>query len=229
MTAAAATVSVVIPARNAARTLAETLRSVLGQSLPPLEVIVADDGSEDATAACAAAAGVQVLSLPRGGASRATNRGVAAARGRLLAFCDADDLWLPRKLESQVPLLAAGDGMVAALCQVEAFACPSLAPEQARRIALPAGPQPGWMRSSLLLPRDAFDRVGPLDESLVMGDMIDWFDRARRAGVAFAIHPDTLVRRRLHPASLSHAAGGGHGGYVEMARRALARRRQGPG
>lgn len=226
MSATPAEISVVIPARNAARTLPDTLASIRAQSLSPGEVIVADDGSQDDTAALAAAAGARVLRLPPGGPSRAVNAGVAAAQGALLAFCDADDLWLPEKLARQTAALAATGAPAAALCHVEAFPCPSLSAAERQRLLVPPGAQPGWMRSCLLIGRAAFERVGPLEESLTMGEMIDWFDRARLAGVEFALLPETLVRRRLHPGSHSHAAGGRHARYLEMARRALARRRQ---
>jgi glycosyltransferase involved in cell wall biosynthesis len=103
-------VSVVIPAYNAERTLGETLASALAQTLDDLEVIVIDDGSTDATAAIAQNVTdkrVRVLSVPNGGVARARNRGMHEARGRFVAFLDADDIWRPLKLERQVSLLHA--------------------------------------------------------------------------------------------------------------------------
>lgn len=102
-------VSVIIPTRNRAHLLQRTLKSVLKQSTENLEVIVVDDGSTDSTGAFAVAADprVSVLRNPKPtGVSAARNRGIAAARGEWIAFCDDDDLWAPNKLQEQ--LTAAG-------------------------------------------------------------------------------------------------------------------------
>lgn len=99
-------VSVVIPAYNAQACLARTLSSALRQTEGPREIIVIDDGSTDATADIALAFGprIRLLRQPHGGAAAARNAGIRAAQGRLIAFLDADDEWLPLKLERQLPL-----------------------------------------------------------------------------------------------------------------------------
>jgi glycosyltransferase involved in cell wall biosynthesis len=105
---AAPLVSVVVPAYNAARTLPETVQSVLDQSMRDIEVIVVDDGSTDETLETARAIDdprVTVLPQPNGGVSAARNNGARAARGRYVAFLDSDDLWLPHKLERQLEIL----------------------------------------------------------------------------------------------------------------------------
>lgn len=102
--ARAPTVSVVIPAFNAAGTLDAALDSVFSQTFEPFEVIVVDDGSSDATAdvASARAGRVQLIRQPNSGPGAARNAGLRASRGELVAFLDADDLWLPEKLAAQV-------------------------------------------------------------------------------------------------------------------------------
>lgn len=222
-------VSVVVPARNAERTLAETLAAIAAQTLPASEIIVVDDGSTDATARLATKAGATVLQPEGSGVSAATNRGVAAASAPLIAFCDADDLWALDKLERQLALLQASPDAGLALCHFDCFACPTLTPAERSRIAVPPEPRAGWLRSCLLVRRAAFERVGPLTVGLQQGDMIDWFDRARTAGIEAVVAPEVLVHRRLHPRSMSFAAGGNHRGYIEMARLALARRRSAAG
>lgn len=84
--------SVVIPARNASRTIGESVLSVLSQSVPRelYEVIVVDDGSTDATGAIARSHGVRVIPQPPLGAAAARNTGARAARGEILLFLDAD-------------------------------------------------------------------------------------------------------------------------------------------
>jgi glycosyltransferase involved in cell wall biosynthesis len=95
--ASSPTISLVIPSYNRGHLIAETLDNALAQVPPFLEVIVIDDGSTDDTASVLAAyAGrVQLLDGPNGGVQRARNRGVAAAHGTFIAFCDSDDLLEP--------------------------------------------------------------------------------------------------------------------------------------
>jgi glycosyltransferase involved in cell wall biosynthesis len=110
------TVSVITPARNAAATLEDTVASVVAQTFPDWEMLVADDGSTDATAMIAgawAARDPRIRPLPGPPAGRsegpaaARNRALRAARGRFLAFLDADDRWRPEKLARQLAFMAA--------------------------------------------------------------------------------------------------------------------------
>jgi glycosyltransferase involved in cell wall biosynthesis len=98
------TVSVVIPAFNAGRTIDAALRSVFSQTYRDFEVIVIDDGSVDDTVDRVSAWGPAVTfrRQSNAGPASARNYGIQIARGRLLAFLDADDVWLPTKLERQV-------------------------------------------------------------------------------------------------------------------------------
>ncbi|GAB4354640.1 MAG: hypothetical protein Fur0042_23700 [Cyanophyceae cyanobacterium] len=102
-------VSVIIPAYNAAATIAATVASALGQTYGDLEVIVVDDGSTDGTAAIVSDLGadprLRLLRYPNGGQAIARNRGIAAAVGELITFLDADDQWTPEKVAEQVRAL----------------------------------------------------------------------------------------------------------------------------
>lgn len=109
-------VSVVIPTFNRAHLLAFTLDAVLAQTLPAREIIVVDDGSRDAThqvlsryAPC-----VRSIRIANAGSIVARNVGLRAASGRLVAFCDSDDLWQPRFLEVMAALWHAEPGLKAA-------------------------------------------------------------------------------------------------------------------
>src|SRR5205085_1624302 len=97
-------ISVVIPAYNAGRTISAALASVFAQTYRDFEVIVVDDGSTDDTPERVDEWADRLVSIrqPNGGPGRARNEAIARARGRLVAFLDADDVWLPRKLERQV-------------------------------------------------------------------------------------------------------------------------------
>lgn len=105
----AATVSVILPAYNRAEILRAACESVLSQSYRDLELIVVDDAShEDLQAVITALNDDRVHYIRRsanGGAAQARNTGLAAARGRFIAFQDSDDLWLPGKLARQMKLL----------------------------------------------------------------------------------------------------------------------------
>src|SRR3954451_11962493 len=92
-------ISVVIPAFNAAATLEVAVRSALGQTYRPSEVLVVDDGSTDDTAAVASrlGRGVKLVRQANQGCGPARNAGVKQAAGDWLAFLDADDAWLPQK------------------------------------------------------------------------------------------------------------------------------------
>lgn len=105
-------VSVVIPAFNAAATLADTLDAVRDQSVADLEVIVVDDGSTDDTRGIALRYASQdgrfrCISVPNGGVASARNTGIAAARAQYVAPLDADDLWHPDKTARQLAVLMA--------------------------------------------------------------------------------------------------------------------------
>ena len=112
------TISVIIPVYNAEKTLEACVASVLKQSLPPEEILLADDGSADGSEAVEATLQAQeprvrVISLPHGGVSEARNRGLKEARGEMVLFLDADD----ELTESALEALAAGmDEKTDAVC-----------------------------------------------------------------------------------------------------------------
>jgi glycosyltransferase involved in cell wall biosynthesis len=102
-------VSVIIPTFDRAALLPRAIASALSQTGPSLEVLVADDGSTDATrevlSRYASDPRLRVLTLEHGGVCRAPNAAVAEARAPLLAFLDSDDEWLPGKLAAQCSLM----------------------------------------------------------------------------------------------------------------------------
>jgi len=99
-------VSVIIPVYNGAKFIAETLKSILGQTVRPAEIIIVDDGSPDNTVSVVKTFedSVVLIRTRNRGASAARNTGALHAKGNWLAFCDQDDLWLPSKLEKQLRL-----------------------------------------------------------------------------------------------------------------------------
>lgn len=113
-------VTVLIPAFNAAATIQRAVDSALAQTCRNFEIIVVDDGSRDATSEIVAAYQsdkIRLLRLARNqGESGAMNEGIAAAKGELIAFLDADDEWLPEKLGKQVEALRNNPNAVMATC-----------------------------------------------------------------------------------------------------------------
>lgn len=107
------TVSVVIPAYNASRTLGATLRSAIAQTHTDLEILVVDDGSSDRTpeivqAHAALDSRIRLLRQANGGVAAARNAGIAASTGEYIAPLDADDLWHPAKIERQLRIFREG-------------------------------------------------------------------------------------------------------------------------
>ncbi len=112
-------VSVVIPTYNRRDWVREAIESVLNQRVPPFEVIVVDDGSEDDTVSVVRGFGgrVRYERIGRRGVSAARNVGVGLSRGSWIAFLDSDDLWLPDKLSIQMDFLRANAAY--RICQTE--------------------------------------------------------------------------------------------------------------
>src|SRR5262245_40114640 len=102
--ATARLVSVVIPTYNSGRFIADAIDSVLANGRSETELLVVDDWSTDDTAEIVARYGsaVTLIRQANAGAAVARNAGMRLARGRYIAFLDADDVWLPGKIEAQV-------------------------------------------------------------------------------------------------------------------------------
>ena len=201
-------VSVVIPVFDGDRFLGAALESALAQSVRPLEVIVVDDGSRDASVAVAESfAGVRVIKQANAGPAAARNVGVDAAAGDLIAFLDADDLMAPGRLEFQVEYLATNPQAGAVMGRQEVIMEPgAVTPWWALEPSpwvkhIPAGEHMSVM--TLMVRREVFATVGPFDPSLRIGEDIDWLFRARELGVEVAMVEDVLVHRRVHDRNLT--------------------------
>ncbi|WFU83954.1 glycosyltransferase family A protein [Bradyrhizobium sp. CIAT3101] len=193
-------VSVIIAAYNAETYIAEAVESVLGQTVPPDEVIVIDDGSTDDTRNVLGEFDdrITVLAQSNNGQAVAVNKALATAQGELIGFCDADDLWTPRKLELQLALLEHQGRVDAVFGKVEQFVSPDVPDAQRERLKPAVAIMPGELKQCMLIRRAALDRAGPFDESLPATFFIAWLGRAKQNGLRSAHVDDIVVRRRLH-------------------------------
>jgi glycosyltransferase involved in cell wall biosynthesis len=193
-------VSVIVPVRDGERYLGEALESALNQQPQPLEVIVVDDGSGDASATVAESFGspVRVLRQPSAGAGPARNRGIAAARGDVIGLLDADDLWTPNALSARLPEFERVPAPDLVWGWVRQFRSPDLDPALANRIRCPEASQPAHLTSGLLATRRAIESVGLFRSDLAVGEFIDWVARARELGQREAIVSELVLWRRLH-------------------------------
>lgn len=102
-------VSVIIPAYNAENFIRETIESALNQTYKNIEVIVVDDGSTDNTREIVESIDdkrIKYIKQNNMGVSVARNKGIRVSKGEFIALLDHDDIWLPRKLEKQLPLFS---------------------------------------------------------------------------------------------------------------------------
>ncbi len=194
-------ISVIIPVHNAEPYLAEAIHSVLAQSYPALEVWVVDDGSSDASAAVAErlsmasgrAPAVSLLHQPHRGISAALNLGIQHSQGALLAFLDADDRWLPDKLDKQVHVLKTNPAVDMIFGHVRQFQQTG-----ANRVPITGEVSPGIHRGAMLVRRSAFARIGPFAEDANVHGFVDWYSRACEANLRALVLPDVLYERRIH-------------------------------
>jgi len=223
-------ISVIIPAFNAEKTLSETLDSILAQTRKADEVIIVNDGSTDDTEKVASRHPLApvIISTVNRGASAAINEGIHHSHGELLAFVDADDLWEANKLEFQENRFDEKPEVEVVLTHMEPFICSSVPQSSSRNLVFKSGPQPGYLVGTMLCHRDVFNRLGSLDVSLKTGYFIEWFDRAKTAGVSFYMLPDVLMKRRIRPGTLSQRTVNQNtlsNDFVEIARRSIIRKR----
>lgn len=210
-------VSVVIPAFEAERFLAEAIESVLAQTYAPVETIVVDDGSSDGTAAVAARyPQATLIRQPNAGPAAARNRGFATCQGELVAFHDADDAMSADKLEVQVGHLLADPAAELVFGEQELIVddgaeLPFWAEGSAARLPMPQRPaelagEPLVHPMTMLMRREVFERVGEFDAAMQPAEDLDWVFRASELEVGIARLPRVVLRRRVHAQSLTQDA-----------------------
>ncbi len=199
-----ALISVIVPAYNAEAYIAETLQSILSQKVSPLEVIVIDDGSQDNTAAIVHSFGKQVSYFYQRnhGTPAARNKGLQTARGELIAFLDADDLWSSDKLALQLRKMETHPDAEIIIGYTQHIRLQTASDGSTAFVPFKQ-PQPMLSMGSALIRKTVFDKVGFFDETFPYCDDIDWFLRAREQGINMLIHPETIQYYRKHTTNLT--------------------------
>jgi glycosyltransferase involved in cell wall biosynthesis len=242
-------VSVVVPFLNAATFLEECIESVVGQTYAHWELLLVDDGSTDRSTEVAReytarhADRIRYVEHPgheNRGATTSRNLGIRHARGRYVAFLDADDAWLPAKLAEQVAIAEAEPevSMVhgAALCWRSWTGAPDdlgadeqpattlrnrlLRPPSLLTIAYPLGKEPAPPPSDLLVRRSLLDRIGGFEEGF-QGIFQLYEDQAFLAKVylhgAVYVADACWTKYRIHPNScVARVRGAGHRDLVRL-------------
>jgi glycosyltransferase involved in cell wall biosynthesis len=219
-------VTVIIPFCNNARYLDAAIRSVVGQTHVHIELVLVDDGSCDGSAVVAQrhAPPARYIRRENGGAGAARNTGVDGSSGEFIAFCDADDIWMPTKLERQLAVFGQDPGVNAVFTGVREFEETERPPGSRRR---PRERVPGALPSALLIRRSAFEQVGRFAEDLRIGEWADWYVRMRESGLREHWLSEVLVARRLHGENASFLRPEARIEYSRILRAHLRRRRAG--
>lgn len=208
-------VSVVIPTYNYARFVCNAVDSVLSQTYQDYEIIVVDDGSRDDTGDVLAPYGdlIRYIRQENAGPSTARNNGIGLARGEFIAFLDADDLWLPHKLENQVRFLDANPefGMVfsdMSHCVDGDMVHTSYLRERGYRYVAQGSIYNNLLKEgfiftpTVMLRSKCLDLVGTFDVTMCNCEDVDlWFRIADRFQIGFLDEP--LVIRNQHGANVT--------------------------
>ncbi|HSD46542.1 MAG TPA: glycosyltransferase family A protein [Pyrinomonadaceae bacterium] len=220
-------VSVVIPVYNGERFLREAVDSVLNQKYSPVEIIIVDDGSTDATAKVARnlPEPVRYLHQANQGPAAARNRGIERAQGSLLAFADADDLWPADKLERQLPYLINDPAVDIVMGRIQQVLLSETADGQTQSTDF-AEPAFSVNLGSAIIRKSVFERVGLFDETMRYSEDVDWFMRAREAGAAIKTIDAVTLFYRQHEQNMTRGKTTSELNVLKALKKSLDRRRE---
>ncbi len=208
-------VSVVVPMFDAALTIARALASIGAQRYTNWEAIVVDDASADDGASLVEAMNdprIRLIRLPVNcGPAKARNLGISAAKGELVAFLDADDEWLPEKLEKQVAAFAADPRLALVICDIGVTTADGAEGSSVYARQAPVSGTEAWKTllassfvatSAVLTRRDLLERIGGFAPDLTVGEDQDLFIRLALEGGLHAL-PEKLAVYHWMPHSYS--------------------------
>ncbi len=201
--------SVIISTYNQGHFIGQAIRSVLGQTWSNFELLIVDDGSTDNTRAVVASfddARIRYLYQKNQERSAARNHGIERARGEVIAFLDADDLYLPHHLATlttaleklpECGLLAGGSVTVNSEGQIINFYYPWRAPEPTPDLASCLFRSPGYI-NAVLIRKSWLEQVGGFDVTMNRAEDRDLYARLALAGCPMAWTPAVVSVYRMH-------------------------------
>jgi glycosyltransferase involved in cell wall biosynthesis len=189
-------VSIIIPAYNASKFITDAINSIHHQTYTNYEIIIVDDGSADGTIKIVENFGdkVQLVQQEHGGIGKARNAGIAKAHGKLIAFLDADDVWLPTKLEEQIQYLEVHPEIDI----VFSLAQNTYDPMEKNNTKDGFPVIQAHVPPSCLFRVELLDKVGLFDTSITLGEFADWYGRIVNAKIGIGCVNSLLVLRRIH-------------------------------
>jgi glycosyltransferase involved in cell wall biosynthesis len=222
--------SVIVPVYNGAVFIGDAIESILAQDYAPLEVLIVDDGSSDATADVVRSFGsrVRYFRQANAGPAAARNRGLALAGGELIAFLDADDVWPAQKLNAQARYLREHAEAHIVLGRIEYLRLPG-GSETAIRYEDGGNTVTSVHLGSGLFRRSAFERVGDFDPELRYSEDHDWMLRAREAGLRIAIMDEITLVYRMHAGNMTRDKGLADVSMARVLKKSIDRRRAAAG
>jgi glycosyltransferase involved in cell wall biosynthesis len=224
-------VSVVIAAYNEQAYIAEALHSVLAQTHHPIELIVVDDGSIDGTAEITAqiathngGRSLELVQVAHHGQSAARNAGLKRFSGQYWTIFDADDVMPPDRLTHQVAHLQQHPEHDIVLGLTEAFITPGQPKPPHYNPLWDDGPFPGHA-GTMMARRAVLDTVGGYDESMALGEDLDWQARAKAAGIRAGALDHVCLHYRIHRANTSSDTRANRAATLQLLRASVQRRR----
>jgi glycosyltransferase involved in cell wall biosynthesis len=194
-------IDIIMPVYNGAAFISEAITSIQAQTFGKTRTIVVDDGSTDDSARIVAEFAAKderilLIKQPHLGIQFALNAGLNEAKADYVAFLDADDLWHPEKLEKQLNSISEGN-FEFCICLVQEFQDANTINQATKQRARTA-PMKGYTKLALLARREVFSKYGMFDNSIGIGDFVEWFSRVLRTGEPVKIIDEVLAYRRIH-------------------------------
>lgn len=193
-------ISVIIPAYNASKYLAEAIESVLAQTYTRYEMIIIDDGSTDETHKVVEKykGKVRYFYQANQGIGAARNKGVINAEGQYLAFLDADDYWTSDKLEKQKAILDKDQNKQMVFGFVQQFISPEIDESERQKWVCPETPMSGVHAGCMLIRKSDFNAVGGFRTDFKNAEFLEWYGRAQAIGLKSCMIEEILMYRRIH-------------------------------
>ncbi|MFM6154725.1 MAG: glycosyltransferase family 2 protein [Cuspidothrix sp.] len=222
-------VSVIIPVYNCDHYLSEAIKSVLEQTYEPVEIIVVDDGSTDKTAQIITGFDddINYIYQNNSGPATARNTGLKIAKGEIITFLDADDIWSPNKLQLQQEYLLENPSAEVVIGHTQFIQLTVL--DSQDKFTEIAEPRIFLNLGSAVFRKSVFEKVGLFDENLHYSEDVDWFNRARECNISILQHQEVVLFYRQHENNMTKNKIANDLNILKVLRKSLDRRRKNDG